>query len=117
MGELSIEFWIGAGFALIALVLGVGVTLAMDAKTKGEFRFAVACFVLSACISIYGIGKWQISAALPTKARVFLAYGILAFVLLLMSQAIRWARSRHLAAAVKTPDNPIQAVPRPAVQD
>jgi hypothetical protein len=56
MPELSLEFWIGTAVAVVALVLGLGVTLSMDAKTKGEFYFAAACFLISAGAAMYGIG-------------------------------------------------------------
>src|SRR5689334_9047939 len=87
-------------FAAIALLLGLGVTLAMDAKTKGEFRFAVACFLVSAGFVVYVIGAWQISVAWSTRSRLFVAYALFALVSMLTGEAIRWAHSRHLRAAI-----------------
>jgi hypothetical protein len=102
MPELSIEFW----FAAIALLLGLGVTLAMDAKTKGEFRFAVACFLVSAGLVVYMIGVWQVSVAWPTRSRLVAAYALFALVSMLTGEAIRWAHSRHSRAAVPTAETP-----------
>jgi hypothetical protein len=98
MPELSVEFWIGFGFAFIALIVGLGVTLAMDARTKGEFRFAAICFILCAAISIYGLGAWQMSVVTPAWLRTLSVYLTCALILTLAGEAIRWAHGRHLRA-------------------
>jgi hypothetical protein len=108
MPPLSIEFWIGTAIALVLFVLGLAVTLAMDAKTKGEFRFAVTCFVVSAGVIIYGIGAWQMSTSWPARSRLIITYALYACVLVLTGEAIRWAHGRHLRAEGPPPS---QVVP------
>jgi hypothetical protein len=101
MPEFSVEFWIGAVIAVVTLVVGLGVTLAMDAKTRGEFAFAVTCFVVSASLVTYGIVEWQMSTAWSGWPRVFLVYALLAGTVTLTGEAIRWARGRHIRASTE----------------
>jgi hypothetical protein len=100
MPELSTEFWIGAIITGIVSLVGLAVTLAMDARTKGEFRFAVGCFLLSAGAIIYGIEKWQMLVAWPARSRIVVAYFLFALVFVLTGEAIRWTHGRHLRASV-----------------
>jgi len=95
MPELSLEFWLGSILAIITLILGLGVTLAMDAKTKGEFRFAVGCFLVSALSVIYGIEMWQISTTWSTRSRLLLVYGLIAIIVACTGEVIRWSHTRH----------------------
>jgi hypothetical protein len=113
MPDFSVEFWVGTVFAILALVLGLGVTLAMDAKTKGEFRFAVSCFVVCALILIYGIGAWQMSVSWSKLPRFFTAYFVLALILAFAGEAIRWAHSRHLRASATEPSGGDSRTRRP----
>jgi len=99
--ELSTEFWIGTAFAALSLVLGLGVTLAMDARTKGEFRFATTCFVISAGLVACGILEWQMSTSWSAWPRVLITYILLAATVLLAGEAIRWAKNRHIRATVE----------------
>ena len=92
MPSFSIEFWIGMAFAVLALIVGLGVTLGMDARTRGELRFAVTCFLISAAILLYGIEVWQVTT--PRKNRIFI-YVSVALVIILTGEAIRWAQGRH----------------------
>lgn len=92
---MSTEFWIGTAIAVFALVIGIGVTLAMDAKTKGEFRFAVGCFLVSASIALYGIFAWQATTGDTMKTRVALSFLLFALVLTGVGEAIRWAHGRN----------------------
>ena len=57
MPEFSIEFWVATGIAAFALLVGLAVTLAMDAKTRGEFRVAASCFFLNRFH--YSIWNWS----------------------------------------------------------
>jgi hypothetical protein len=98
MPELPLEFWIGTVVALVALVLGLAVTLAMDAKTKGEIRFIACCFLACGAITSYGIGAWQMSVTWIRGPRMFAAYGLFALVAVFTGEAIRWAHGRHLRA-------------------
>src|ERR1039458_2763197 len=91
MPDFSSEFWIGTIVAFLALLVGLAVTVAMDARTKGELRFAAACFIVSAGVVIYGVEVWQVSITLPSWARVPVIYLLLALVITLTGEGIRWA--------------------------
>lgn len=93
------EFWVATAIAVIALVLGLGATIAMDAKTKGEFRFAITCFLVSAAAIVYGIGTWEVNTALPNKYRIPIALILFAGTALGTVETIRWAHARHLRVA------------------
>jgi len=98
MPELSLEFWIGIGFAAVALLVGLAVAIIMVESTKGEFRFVLFCFVCSSLVLVYGIGEWEMSVTWPARPRIFV--GILAFALVAMlaTEIMRWAHGRHLRA-------------------
>jgi hypothetical protein len=95
MFGLSHEFWIGTIIALVILLLGVGVTIAMDSKTRGEYRFASGCFITSATIAVYGIVRLQMSIKWPAGARIATTYLLFALVIALAGEAVRWAKKRH----------------------
>jgi hypothetical protein len=96
--SLSIEFWIGTAIAILCLALGLGATIAMDARTKGELNFAVCCFLGSAATICYGIGSWELTATLSAKYRRPLALILFALTAIGTVEAIRWAHRRHLNA-------------------
>jgi hypothetical protein len=100
MPELSTEFWIGTVIAVVTLLLGLGVTLAMDARTRGEFRFAVVCFLISAILAVYGIVEFQMLVKWSSRSRIVVAYLLLALVIVIAGEAIRWAKGRHEMAQV-----------------
>ena len=66
MPEFSAEFSaamvVAVVLALITLLIGLGVTLAIDANTRGEFRFVVGCFIFSAFMIASTIGLWDVTA-------------------------------------------------------
>jgi hypothetical protein len=102
----SAEFWVAAAIAAVALVLGLGATIAMDAKTKGEFRFAVGCFIVSAVAICYGIGTWEMNTSVAGKYRIPIVLILFAGVAMGTIETVRWAHGRHLRAAelAKPPD-------------
>jgi hypothetical protein len=106
MPEFSTEFWVGTALSLTLAALAFAVTFAMEAKTKGEFRFAVSCFLISAGIIVYGIERWQMSSSWSAWPRIIVAYALLALVLILSGEAIRWAYHRHLSSSVASPHSP-----------
>jgi hypothetical protein len=118
MHEFSIEFWIGAAIAAFTLVLGLGVTLAMDAKTRGEFRFAAGCFLLAAASTVYVIGVFEMSVMWPASLRVPAAWMLFATVAVLACEGVRWAHGRHLrAVAVLSKEKPSSPQPPPSTED
>ncbi len=93
--HFSTEFWVAAAIAVIALIVGIGATVAMDPKTKGEFWFATGCFLLSAAAICYLIWMWK---AAVTSTAVLLT----ATVALGAMAVIRWAYGRHRRSANPT---------------
>ncbi len=110
MPELSLEFWIASAIAVIALALGLGVTLAMDAKTKGEFNFAVGSFIVSAAIAVYGIEVLQMRVTWPAGLRVLVTYILIAGCVTLTGEAIRWAYRRHRGATTKEASKTVETI-------
>lgn len=95
----STEFWVGTAIACVLAFIGVAVSIAVDARTKGEFRFVVGCFLTSAAIVVYGIGTWEMNTALASKYRLPIAMILFAGVAMGTVEAIRWAHGRDLRAA------------------
>lgn len=102
----------GIVLGIIALLVGLGVTLAMDAKTKGEFRFAVACFILSASMLCFTLGVWQVTTDVRWHQRFLISGCCFALIGVLLVEGIRWTHGRHLHASASPPN---QAPPAPIV--
>ncbi len=107
MPEFSAEFWAATIVAVvlgtITLLLGLGATLAMDAKTKGEFRFAVGCFIFSGLMITSTIGLWGVTTQALMLKRILVS-GCLFFVVgVLLVEAIRWTHFRHLNVSIPEP--------------
>lgn len=103
MPEFSVEFWAATVLAVIALLLGVGATLAMDAKTKGEFRFAVGCFIFSGLMIASTIGLWDITTQVLMLKRILISGLLFSIVGVLLVETIRWTHFRHLNARISEP--------------
>jgi hypothetical protein len=113
MPEFSLEFWVGAALAIIALLIGLAVAIGMDAKTKGEFTTVVCCFIISASIVCYGIVEVDMTTKWSTFPRVLVVYALLALTIVLTGESIRWARIRHNRAAIAKPE-PAETAKAPA---
>jgi hypothetical protein len=102
MPDLSFEFWVATavavGLGLITLLLGLGTTLAMDAKTKGEFRFAVGCFIFSAVMVGSTITIWGMTTQEGALKRIIISGCLFALFGVLLVEAIRWTHGRHARA-------------------
>jgi hypothetical protein len=115
MPELSTEFYAGAILALVTLAIGVGVTLGMDAKTRGEYRFAVGCFVLSFLIASCMVGMWDVKTEDYLVKRIAIS-GILFFLIgVSLTETVRWVHSRHkhATASTVTKNAPAEQIPTP----
>jgi hypothetical protein len=110
--HFPVEFIAGTVITLIIFVLGLGVTLAMDAKTKGEFWFAATCFLASSVGVMYGIETWQTETPMTWMPRILFSF--LAFALLATGtgEAIRWAHNRHLRTSGETPSKSTPSKPQ-----
>jgi hypothetical protein len=117
MPKFSTEFWVETALALLFFVFGTALALTMlDRKTKGEFYAVIVCFTSSSAIVIYGIEAWQVSTPWSMRARALVSFLLIAGVLVLTGECVRWARGRHMRAepppsstqapTAKTPEKP-----------
>jgi hypothetical protein len=101
--------------AIAGIILGIvalGVTLAMDAKTKGEFGFAVGCFILSASMLCLTVGVWQVTTPTKWHQRFLISGCCFALICVLLMEGIRWTHGRHLHASSSEPPNPSSSPPK-----
>jgi hypothetical protein len=102
MPEFSTEFWVATivavALAILTLLLGFGVTLGMDAKTRGEFRFASGCFIFSALMIASTIILWGVTTQAAMLKRVLISAFLFAVVGVFSVEAIRWTHGRHIRA-------------------
>jgi hypothetical protein len=107
--ELAIA---GIVLGVLALLVGLGVTLGMDARTRGEFRFAVGCFILSACMLCCTVGVWQVATEIRWYQRFLISGCCFALIGVLLVEGIRWTHHRHLHARISIePSHPAPAAP------
>lgn len=86
---------VGIGLGILALLLGLGVTLAMDAKTKGELRFANGCFVVSALMLFFSVGVWDMQTSASLAKRIAVVAICSAVIGVSLAESLRWAKRRH----------------------
>jgi hypothetical protein len=103
--HFSTEFWIGSIIGILIGILGFGVGVGMDAKTRGEYLFVVGCFCLSALILVSMVGLWFAN----TDASILIKGGtsviLCGLIIFGTFEAITWAQARHEHATAK-PDEP-----------
>jgi hypothetical protein len=86
----------GLAIALVAIVIGIGVPFGMDAKkTRGEFRFAISCFVLATAVLIAILGLWEVNTDLKILPRSAVSIICLSGLLYGAFESVRWVRGRH----------------------
>ena len=106
MPEFSAEFWaatvVAVVLALITLLIGLGVTLAIDANTRGEFRFVVGCFIFSAFMIASTIGLWDVTTQATMSKRILISALLFAIVGVLLVETVRWTYGRHQHAVMMT---------------
>lgn len=85
----------GIGLGILALLLGLGATLAMDAKTKGELRFAYGCFVVSSLMLFFSVGIWGMRTDASLTKRVAIVTICSAIICICLIESLRWAKQRH----------------------
>lgn len=95
MPNLSLEFWIGTGVAILLAILAFGVGVGMDARTKGEYWFVIVCFCLSWLAIVATIGLWYFNATTPPFTRAMVSGIFVAIVSVGAFVAITWATDRH----------------------
>ncbi len=93
----------GIILAVLGILIGLGVTLAMDAKTRGEFRFAVGCFLFSAAILIAIVSAWDVTTEEHFVKRIFLTGLSFLLIGIPLVEGIRWTHRRHQHARTKEP--------------
>src|SRR5438132_7443968 len=84
--------------AVFAILVGTGVTIAMDARTKGEFRFAAGCFVFSAIVLVATTVLWGVTTETGLIKRVIVIGLLFASIGIGMVEAVRWTHARHFRA-------------------
>jgi len=87
---LELKLTLAAVFlAILTLFLGLAVTIAMDAKTKGEYRFAFGCFVFSALMLTCTVGVWDVTTEVHLLKRGAVFIILVAIVSFMLFEAIR----------------------------
>ena len=106
MPEFSAEFWaatvVAVVLALITLLIGLGVTLAIDANTRGEFQFVVGCFIFSAFMIASTIGLWDVTTQATMSKRILISALLFAIVGVLLVETVRWTYGEHEHAVMMT---------------
>jgi len=101
---------VGVGLAII----GLGVTIAMDAKTKGEFRFAVGSFAVSGVMLASTIIMWALNADSTMLRRMLISGALFAVLGISLVETVRWTYGRHIrASASNTASTPKNNVTSP----
>lgn len=90
---------IGIVLAIVLFMLGLGATLAMDAKTKTELRFAQSCFVVSALILMFSVGVWGMNTNARGIWRIIIVAVSFAIIGIGLVETPRWAKRRHQEAS------------------
>jgi hypothetical protein len=106
--ELSFDRLLGiAGIvlAVLGIVIGVGVAIAMDPKSKGEMMFSIGCFIFSGLVLCLTIGMWSFLASTPALKRLVVSTLLFSVVCVSTVEASRWVDSRYR----RTGKNPEEA--------
>jgi hypothetical protein len=82
---------------------GIGVGVAMDAKTIGELRFSQGCFVVSALVIIVFASIWGFTTDIAIVKRMMIVSALFCVAGLGLVESIRWSQQRHDAAHEKEP--------------
>src|SRR5258708_16902910 len=80
---------------VLGILIGVGVAIAMDPKSKGEMQFSIGCFVSSGVLLSLTIGIWAFKTDLQSLARILVAAPLFLIVTISMVEASRWANQRY----------------------
>jgi hypothetical protein len=105
----------GIGLGVLGIVIGVGVAIAMDPKSKGELIFSVSCFIVSALLLCLTIGTWGFLSTASTSKRILISFPAFAVICVSMMEASRWAEGRYERAGVeKKPEVQAQSSPSTA---
>jgi hypothetical protein len=111
--HFSTEFWVSTGIGLLLALLGFGVGVGMDAKSRGEYAFVVSCFFLSALMLIGMVGLWAANTGARLLIRSSVAVVICGSIILGAFMAIRWAQERHEEANAKPAEPQLPTPPTP----
>ncbi len=98
MANISIELllaYVGIGIAVFALIAGFGVAIGMDARTRGEYLFAITCFLVSALMIVAVICLWDVTTQSSFTGRGLISIFSIALVCFTLSEVIRWTGNRH----------------------
>lgn len=99
--EMSFDRVLGI-IGVLGIIIGAGVAIAMDPKSKGEMQFSIGCFVFSGIALSITIGIWAFKTDLSAIVRILLAAPLFASVCISMVEASRWAGNRYARATVES---------------
>jgi hypothetical protein len=89
---------VGIALAFLLFAVALGATLAMDAKTKAEMRFASGCFIASAFMLWFSIGVWGMYTQRSWWQRIPIVAICCALVGIGLVESLRWTQRRHSEA-------------------
>jgi hypothetical protein len=89
----------GLILAILGITGGVGVAIALDARTRGEYRFAVGCFAFSALMIAASIVVWGVNGEVFDMKSIIATAVMFAAIGVGLIAAIRWTRGRHERAS------------------
>jgi hypothetical protein len=90
----------GLVLGLIAILVGLGVALAMDPKTPGEHNFVRGCFAVSALLLLLSLGAWGVHTNVTLARRGFVVALACAVIGVSLTESIRWADHRSMESVV-----------------
>jgi len=101
MPKFSTEFWVGSGLAVVVAIIAAGIAVAVDARTKGEYRFVVTCFCVSWLVTVATAGIWYSHSPMAVWRRSILGFVVLAIVSVALFKSLEWASARHESASAE----------------
>jgi hypothetical protein len=95
MPTFSSDFFAGSGLAVLLAVLGFGVGVGMDARTRGEYLFVIGCFCFAWLAVIGTCVLWYFHVTTPSIQRAMASGLFVAIATVGMLGAITWVTNRH----------------------
>jgi hypothetical protein len=93
---------IGIGLGVLGVIVGIGVAIAMDPKSKGELIFSIGCFVFSGLVLCLTVGVWAVVTNYSATRRILIAGPLFFVICLSLVEASRWAKGRYQRVEVKS---------------
>lgn len=104
----------GIGLGVLGIVIGIGVAIAMDPKSRGELIFSIGCFAFSGLILLGTVGAWAVTTDTSMPKRTLFFSCLFVVIGISLVQASRWAISRH--RSVESESGEAKTKPQPNEQ-